>query len=430
MGAQKVILKELETQFGGSAEAAGKTFGGQINIVKQSLSNMAGEVVGNAMPKLMDLGTWIVGSGLPKLQSFAKGVSGNESVKAAFSALSSFWTDSFKPALEAVGTLFGSVLRAVKRVLEDKKEELATIFSGIAAAAKVIATVYTEVIVPALRLVFAKGGPFDIVFGLAIKIVAGLVTTISGIVSAVKDSITAVQKFWNGDGGAAFRSVFDAMADAIQPVRTAFDAIVNAVKWLIENLRKIPSIPGFSAGSASTAGKGVNPHGDGGAGVNLMGASPVMAPFAAAAAGYGLGVTSGLRPGAITANGTPSDHAIGKAIDVAGPAAGMAAFFKSLIGNRSVKQAFYDPLGSIFSGAWNSYREGGHSDHVHVATFDQGGILRPGLTLAYNGTGQNEYVSRGGGVTVNVAGSVITQGELENVIVDAIRRARNKGRPV
>ena len=76
----------------------------------------------------------------------------------------------------------------------------------------------------------------------------------------------------------------------------------------------------------------------------------------------------------------------------------MARFFSWLIGQRDVKQAFYDPLGSIFGGMLSSYREGGHSDHVHVATYDKGGYLRPGWNLAYNGLGRPEPVGAG---TVN-----------------------------
>jgi hypothetical protein len=136
--------------------------------------------------------------------------------------------------------------------------------------------------------------------------------------------------------------------------------------------------------------------------VDLLGALEVMRPFGQAASGYGLRVTSGLRPGAITANGTPSDHAIGKALDVAGSSASMAGFFRSLIGNPSVKQAFYDPLGSIFGGRQSPYIEGGHMDHVHVATYDKGGWLKPGLTLAYNGTGAPERVG-GGNATFNLS---------------------------
>jgi uncharacterized protein YoxC len=50
LDAQKVILGELTKEFGGSATAAGKTFGGQINILRETLRNLAGEIVGTLMP--------------------------------------------------------------------------------------------------------------------------------------------------------------------------------------------------------------------------------------------------------------------------------------------------------------------------------------------------------------------------------------------
>jgi hypothetical protein len=51
-GAQKVILGELTKEFGGSAEAAGKTLPGQLNILRESFSNLAGELVGRLVPPL------------------------------------------------------------------------------------------------------------------------------------------------------------------------------------------------------------------------------------------------------------------------------------------------------------------------------------------------------------------------------------------
>ena len=52
MGAQKVILKELRSEFGGSAAAAGDTFAGKINILRESFNNWAGDMVSNVMPTL------------------------------------------------------------------------------------------------------------------------------------------------------------------------------------------------------------------------------------------------------------------------------------------------------------------------------------------------------------------------------------------
>src|SRR5215475_8574598 len=50
MGAQKLILAELTKEFGGSAEAVGKTLPGQVNILKQSFANLAGQLVGTLAP--------------------------------------------------------------------------------------------------------------------------------------------------------------------------------------------------------------------------------------------------------------------------------------------------------------------------------------------------------------------------------------------
>ena len=68
MGAQKIILRELETQFGGSAEAAGKTLPGQLNILKQTFSNLAGELVAGFLPSVARAATSLVDF----LQKFAK----------------------------------------------------------------------------------------------------------------------------------------------------------------------------------------------------------------------------------------------------------------------------------------------------------------------------------------------------------------------
>jgi hypothetical protein len=50
--AQRIILKELETQVGGSAQAMGQTFGGQIEITKNALLNIAESVGTKLLPAL------------------------------------------------------------------------------------------------------------------------------------------------------------------------------------------------------------------------------------------------------------------------------------------------------------------------------------------------------------------------------------------
>ncbi|MGH6693212.1 MAG: hypothetical protein ACREF4_21295, partial [Gammaproteobacteria bacterium] len=75
MGAQKIILGELETQFGGVAEAAGDTFAGKLERAKDSLSDMAREVGAVALPALGGIADWVSNTGVPALRSFGRFVS-------------------------------------------------------------------------------------------------------------------------------------------------------------------------------------------------------------------------------------------------------------------------------------------------------------------------------------------------------------------
>ena len=211
-----------------------------------------------------------------------------------------------------------------------------------------------------------------------------------------------------------FDQVKTAIHDATEPLMAflhGFQDLVKAFKWLIDHASAIGKAIGSVGGVFSRI-----PHGDvdpnmfknfiGGFGTGPKSISPALYDELSGATTMGLHLTSGYRPGARTKHGTKSDHSYypSKAIDVAGAPSQMARFFRWLIGQTDVKQAFYDPLGSIFGGALSSYREGGHSDHVHVATYDKGGFLQPGWNLAYNGLGRPEPVGAMGDINLFVDG--------------------------
>ena len=65
-GAQSVILKELQTEFGGAALAAGKSLPGQMAIAKRSFEDLSQSVVTGIMPALS--------AGLSGLNGFVQGV--------------------------------------------------------------------------------------------------------------------------------------------------------------------------------------------------------------------------------------------------------------------------------------------------------------------------------------------------------------------
>jgi len=67
IGAQKVILHELGTEFGGSAQAAAKTFGGQIGILKNTFEDLKIKIGTAVMPILTQLMKWFTSEGMPAL---------------------------------------------------------------------------------------------------------------------------------------------------------------------------------------------------------------------------------------------------------------------------------------------------------------------------------------------------------------------------
>ncbi len=59
MEAQKLILHELNKEFGGSAEAAGKTLPGQLNILKNQFDELAGTLAARLLPAINNTIGWI-----------------------------------------------------------------------------------------------------------------------------------------------------------------------------------------------------------------------------------------------------------------------------------------------------------------------------------------------------------------------------------
>src|SRR5260221_9646237 len=70
-GAQGVILKELQNEIGGSAEAAGKTFPGQLKILGQTFDDLKQNIGDAVMPVLSRLISWVTDTAVPALGRFS-----------------------------------------------------------------------------------------------------------------------------------------------------------------------------------------------------------------------------------------------------------------------------------------------------------------------------------------------------------------------
>src|SRR5512139_254905 len=77
MGAQKLILQELQVEFGGSAKAAGETFAGKMEILKNNIGNVK-EAIGTAflpvLSQLADKFSAFVQENGPQITAFFQGI--------------------------------------------------------------------------------------------------------------------------------------------------------------------------------------------------------------------------------------------------------------------------------------------------------------------------------------------------------------------
>jgi hypothetical protein len=71
MDAQKVILGELNKEFGGAAKAAGSGFGGAVFRAKDAIGDLERDIAAKAMPTLTHLADWFTVKGVPKLREFS-----------------------------------------------------------------------------------------------------------------------------------------------------------------------------------------------------------------------------------------------------------------------------------------------------------------------------------------------------------------------
>lgn len=74
-------------------------------------------------------------------------------------------------------------------------------------------------------------------------------------------------------------------------------------------------------------------------------------------------------------------------------------------------------IGAFLAGAASPFRKGGM-----IKSFDRGGWLQPGLTMAYNGTGRSERVSTGGDTTVTLLVDTASGAAMDQMLASLIKK--------
>ena len=177
MEAQKLILRELTSEFGGSAKALGNTFAGRLNILRESLRNLGAELLSKLVPSLERLSSWLVGIGLPAAERFARSIDWSAILQSLRAPLQSL-----------VGGLkdVGGAARAARNFLGPNLfAGLVVGIVGAAGALKAVQALRTEML--ALAALGAGTGPVALAF-------AGLAITIGGLAAIFLHNRTAANQ--------------------------------------------------------------------------------------------------------------------------------------------------------------------------------------------------------------------------------------------
>lgn len=259
-GAQKIILAELNKEFGGSAAASAATFAGKLDVIKNQALNVA-EAIGGplitigsqlidqfltpAMPLIEDLGGALTGfieslaagdlgdalDGLAEWDSVraifdSLGLSGTE-LYATFGNISSTW-DTIVSAFSSIDfgplqTAFGGLIDALGIQFPTAGETVNGVADGIKVAAQGIADFMNNVLLPGITAVvvwFTDNWP-------TIKATGEEIMT--GLQTAIQTALDGIKAFWD-EWGDDIMGLWDGFTSGLQG---AFDIFKLAFegKW-------------------------------------------------------------------------------------------------------------------------------------------------------------------------------------------------------
>jgi len=223
LGAQKVILKELSKEFGGSA-AATATAGDKMKVAFGNLKEQVGTAL---MPVIDKFASFVSGKVVPAISGFITGIQNGTGPGGKLATVVGKIRDAFKTAMPKVKAVIG--------FLVDNKEAVAT-FAGIILT--VVGAIKVWTAVQAVLDAVLTANPIGLVVVAIAALAAGLVyaykhsETFRAVVTGAMHAIAEAGKWmWN---------------NVLQPV---FSFLVKGIAWIMDKfgdmLETMSHVPGF-----------------------------------------------------------------------------------------------------------------------------------------------------------------------------------------
>lgn len=218
MGAQKVILAELNKEFGGTAEALGETTSGKIERVKRNFEEMAKKLTEAVLPAVSALSDWLINVGIPWLEGFSL------SVQTTLQEWRPYFEATFEAVRYAAEVAWAWMQVNLVPIIRDLVATIQAILAGLQA----FWNRWGEHIVRITQAYFSVIKPVVI-----------------GILTQLKAAITLILAVLRGDWGAAWEALKEL---ALNPLRTFRDT----AKAMLTNL--VPALGRLAGGIGSEIG--------------------------------------------------------------------------------------------------------------------------------------------------------------------------------
>ena len=263
MGAQKLILSELNKEFGGSAKAAGEGFNGTMNKMKNLVEHTERSIGEALLPTLVKAGTWLMEVGVPAVKSFAEEwgprltpyleMAGN-----AIKAVGDFLINQLWPAIQNGIKIILPYLQAAWDNISSAFKENQVQIHGVTNALSVVWNFIKTYVIPilahiigtellGLSIIFRK--IFDIIFQYVIPGLTAAVKWFYNIDVAIVNAIKAAANFIVG----FVNKIRDGVSTVITALGNIKDGTIkvfsNSISWLYNSGKDL--ITGFLNGGTN-----------------------------------------------------------------------------------------------------------------------------------------------------------------------------------
>lgn len=270
-GAQKIILGELNKEFGGQALAASQTYDGQMKQLANTFGSIKGTIGSAVLPYLLQIAQKL-NEGASTVSNFVKEhknlVAVILSVTAVFGTLiggASLFQHIFSllgPTVTAIGSLigglslpmiaiiaviglivyafsqnFGGIKDIVMSLVETVKSHIPEIKAIIQSVFEGIKSVYNSVLKPVLDFIISTFSQVVNWVKANWPLISQTITTVMNVIKAIISAVLAsISAFWNAHGAtimAIVSNTWDAIKTAIETVIHVIEDIITAVMDVI-----------------------------------------------------------------------------------------------------------------------------------------------------------------------------------------------------